>query len=55
MVCILLKNIVILNKAYLKYAKRTVVELIKGQKTIKPTVDAFFSFVHHEFGRNKEY
>ena len=42
-------------KAYLKYAKRTVVELIKGQKTIKPTVDAFFSFVHHEFGRNKEY
>lgn len=41
--------------AYLKFIKKVVVEIVKKQRTIKPTFDAIVAFMHHELGRNKEY
>lgn len=42
-------------ESYLRFAKKVVIELLKGQRTFKPTIDAILAFVHHELGRNKEY
>lgn len=41
--------------AYLKFTKKVVLEILKKQRTIKPTIDAVGAFIHHELGRNKEY
>lgn len=42
-------------KAYLKFAKKIMIELLRGQRSFKPTIDAVLAFTHHELGRNKEY
>ena len=42
-------------EAYLKFMKKIVMELLRKQRSYKPTFDAIVAFMHHELGRNKEY